>query len=146
MDCNIFIIEFYIKKEIRKPLPLMNEGLGELRVSQTLFLLVLLSAQIFPEECDNNFLVCSDQRPEGKSLHDMENQQIQRSDLFSSDSGVSDQYFRRISILFGASAPKFSVRTRSAPESDEERFSRVGSKNDVFEYDRGIFFDEVNDF
>ena len=28
---------FTIKKEIRKPLPLMNEGLGELRVSQTLF-------------------------------------------------------------------------------------------------------------
>ena len=65
--------------------------------------------------------------------------------IFSSDSGVSDQYFRRISILFGASAPKFSVRTRSAPESDEERFSRVGSKR-RFEYDRGIFFDEVNDF
>ncbi|MEQ2633127.1 hypothetical protein, partial [Roseburia inulinivorans] len=28
-------------KEIRKPLPLMNEGLGELRVSQTLFYLVM---------------------------------------------------------------------------------------------------------
>ena len=26
-----------IKKNIRKPLPLMNEGLGELRVSKTLF-------------------------------------------------------------------------------------------------------------
>jgi len=26
-----------ITKELRKPLPLMNEGLGELRVSQTLF-------------------------------------------------------------------------------------------------------------
>ncbi len=67
--------------------------------------------------------------------------------FFSSDNGVSDQYFRRISILFGASAPKFSVRTRSAPESDEERFSRKSAqKKDVFEYDRGIFFDEVNDF
>ena len=72
--------------------------------------LVLLFAQIFPEECDNIFWFVQIKDLEGEVLHDMENQQIQRSDLFRSDSGVSDQYFRRISILFGASAPKFSVR------------------------------------
>ena len=38
MDCNIFIIEFYNKERQRKTLPLMNEGLGELRVSETLFI------------------------------------------------------------------------------------------------------------
>ena len=37
MDCNIFIIGFYNKERDKKPLPLMNEGAGELSVSKTLF-------------------------------------------------------------------------------------------------------------
>jgi len=32
MDCKIFMIEVYNKVRQRKELPLMNEGLGELRV------------------------------------------------------------------------------------------------------------------